>query len=135
MHNQYHNAISMRTKLSAIWIFVVLNYLYCDVAGLMDARLLQQYLSGVVDGFAMTPLFLLGAAVFMEISIAMTLISRLAPYKINRISNIIFGSITTLAQAATLAVGSVTAYYAFFSVIEIAATASIVWLAWRWRTA
>lgn len=40
----------------------------------------------------------------------------------------------TVVQAATLFLGNTRSYYAFFSVIEIACTASIVWVAWRWKT-
>ncbi|MDO5665495.1 MAG: DUF6326 family protein [Bacteroidia bacterium] len=118
--------------LSTLWIFVVLNYLYCDVAGLMDSHLLSQYLSGVVDGWEMSEGFLFAAGVLMEISISMVLLSRILSYKINRIFNIAAGSITTLVQTATL-FGGFTSYYLFFSVIEIAATAFIVWYAWTWR--
>jgi hypothetical protein len=41
----------------------------------------------------------------------------------------------TLVQVATLFIGTPTLYYLFCSVVEIGATASIVWLAWRWRPA
>ena len=41
----------------------------------------------------------------------------------------------TVAQAASLGVGSApTLHYVYFSIIEIATTATIVWYAaWRWR--
>ena len=32
--------------LSTLWIFAILNYLYCDIMGLMDVNLLKQYLTG-----------------------------------------------------------------------------------------
>jgi threonine/homoserine/homoserine lactone efflux protein len=38
----------------------------------------------------------------------------------------------TVVQVASLFVAVPTMYYAFFSVIEIAATAFIVWSAWKW---
>jgi hypothetical protein len=37
-------------KLSALWVFVTSNYLYCDVMSLMDRSMLKQYLTGDVDG-------------------------------------------------------------------------------------
>ncbi|MCB9491621.1 MAG: hypothetical protein H6674_06110 [Dehalococcoidia bacterium] len=125
---------AMRTTLSAIWIFATLNYLYCDVLGLMDHNLLEQYLAGRVDDIDMTPGFLLAAGVLMEIPIGMTLVSRLVNnHALNRWANIAAGSVMTLVQVMTLTFGSNTAYYWFFSIIEIAATATIVWLAWRWH--
>jgi hypothetical protein len=119
--------------LSAIWIFAVLNYLYCDVMGLMDADILVQVASGVVDGLAMTPELLLVGSILMEIPIAMTLASRLLERRANRVANIAAGSLMTLVQAASLLVGSATIYYQFFSVIEISATLFIVWTAWNWK--
>lgn len=121
-----------RSILSTLWIFVVLNYLYCDVVGLMDSNLLTQYVSGVVEGMEMTESFLLIAGLLMEVSISMLLFAKVLPYKANRWFNIVAGSFTTLVQTATLFTGF-TSYYLFFSIIEIAATAFIVWYAWMWK--
>ena len=121
-------------RLSMLWIFVMFNYLYCDIVSLMDPGLLRQYLTGTVDGLDLTPGFLLGAAVLMEIPIAMIILSRVTAPRTSRWLNIVAGSVMTLVQTATLLVGTPTMYYAFFSVIEIACTALIVWHAWRWHT-
>ncbi len=42
--------IDPKLLLSTLWIFVILNYLYCDIMGLMDVNLLKQYLTGSVSG-------------------------------------------------------------------------------------
>jgi hypothetical protein len=128
-------AIDRKTLLSTIWIFAALNYLYCDVISLMDSELLKQYLTGNVNGMEFTQGFLLGAAILVEISIAMVLLSRVLPYGINRWTNIIAGSVMTLVQVATLFAGTPAMYYLFCSVLEIAATAMIVWIAWNWHVA
>jgi hypothetical protein len=120
-------------RLAAAWVFVVLNYLYCDVLGLMDAHLLRQFLTGTVAGMEVTGGFLLGASVLMEIPIGMVLISRVAGYRVNRAANLIAGAVMTLVQAGSLFTGRPTAYYLFFSVIEIACTVAIVRGAWTWR--
>lgn len=125
--------LDIKAKLSTLWLFALLNYLYCDLIGLMDSNLLKQFLTGSVGGIEFTQGFLLGASILMEIPIAMILFSRLFRYKINRWSNIIAGTLMTLVQISTLIMGTPTIYYIFFSIIEIAATASIVWIAWRWR--
>lgn len=130
------NGISTKhvpTKLSLLWVFALFNYLYCDIVGLMDSTLLRQYLTGQVDGLSITPGFLLGAAVLMEIPIAMVVVSWLARPRVSRLLNIAAGTIMTLVQSATLLVGTPTIYYAFFSAIEIACTTLIVWHAWKWR--
>jgi hypothetical protein len=76
---------------------------------------------------------LLAASILMEISISMVLLCRVLPYKANRWANIIAGVITTAVQTMTLFAGAPAMYYLFFSIIEIASTAAIVWLAWTWR--
>jgi hypothetical protein len=121
-----------RMLLSTLWIFVTLNYLYCDIMGLMDMNLLKQYLTGNVNGMEMNENILLSAAFLMEIPIAMVLLSRILNYKANRLANIIAGIIMTFVQTATLFAGVPTKYYVFCSIIEIATTIVIVWLAWKW---
>src|SRR5918997_6845249 len=125
--------MEMKSKLSTLWIFVTLNYLYCDIIGLMDPELLPQFLRGNVNGLEITPGFLLGAAILIEIPIAMVLLSRVLKHVANRRANIAAGTIMTAVQSASLFVGTPAPYYLFFSVIEIATTVAIVWFAWTWR--
>jgi threonine/homoserine/homoserine lactone efflux protein len=99
----------------------------------MDRELLTGYLAGNVDGLEVSRGFLLGAGVLVEIPIAMVLLSRVLKYRANRWANVAAGTVMTIVQLATLFLaGSPTMYYLFFSVIEIATTAYIVWLAWKW---
>ena len=122
-----------KPKLSALWVFAILNYLYCDVVALIDPKLLNQYITGNVEGLQITQGFLLGAALLMEIPIAMVLLSLVLKYGSNRWANIIAGIIMTVVQFSTLFVGSSpTVYYIFFSIIEITCTALIVFYAWTW---
>ena len=76
----------------------MLNYLYCDVLGLMDPNFLKQLLTGNVGGIQFTQGFLLGAGMLMEISMAMVLLSRVLGYRANRWANIVAGVITTAVQ-------------------------------------
>ena len=119
-------------RLSTLWVFATLNYLYCDVLTLMDPAKLKQFLAGRVGGMNITQGFLLASAVLMEISLAMVLLSRLLKYRTNRAANLGAGVTMTAVQVATLFLGSATAYYWFFSIVEIACTSMIVWYAWNW---
>jgi hypothetical protein len=113
----------MKAKLSTLWIFATLNYIYCDVVTLFDKAGTFNYNQG----------FLIGAAILVEIPIAMVLLSRLLKYRASRWANIITGTLMTIIQAVTLFVATPTPYYAFFSIIEIASTIVIVWYAWKWN--
>ena len=123
---------SMKSKLSTLWIFATLNYLYCDVVILMDPSLLKQYIAGNLGGIQISQGFLLGAAVLVEIPISMVLLSRFLKYRANRWANVVAGIVMTAVQLLSLLVKTPALYYLFFSVIEIACTAVIVWYAWRW---
>ncbi len=118
--------------LSTLWIFVTLNYLYCDVLGFMDSELLKQYLTGIVNGLEINENFLFAGAILIEIPIAMVLLSRILNYRANRWANIIAGLIKTIVMILTMFVGTPTSYYLFFGIIEIATTSFIVWYAWKW---
>lgn len=125
--------MDIKVKLSTLWIFVMFNYLYCDVLGLMDPELLKQILTGNLGFVEITEEFLLGAAILMEIPIAMVLLSRILNYRANRWANIIAGSIKTIVMIFTMFLGEgPTMYYLFFGVIEIVTTSLIVWYAWKW---
>ena len=124
--------MSMQTKLSTLWIFATLNYLYCDVTGLMDPAMLKQYLAGNLGGLQMTQGFLLATAIFVEIKVSMVLLSRLLGHRANRWANIAAGAFMTLVTVATLPFGfGLTGYYAFFAVIEVATTSYIAWSAFK----
>jgi threonine/homoserine/homoserine lactone efflux protein len=113
-----------KTKLSALWLFVMLTYTYGDVVTLMDP---------VKHGsIQLTEGFLLGGSIFMMIPITMVLLSRILEYRANRLASIIAGTIMTISLTLTLFVAVPTSYYVFFTVIEIISTALIVWFAWKW---
>lgn len=121
-----------RDFLSILWVFVSLNYLYCDLIGLMDSSLLKQYITGSVGGLVMSERFLLYAGILMEIPMAMVLLSKVLAKRANCWANIMAGTIKTFVMIATFFVGSVTKYYLFFAIIEIATTMFIVVVALKW---
>jgi hypothetical protein len=113
--------------LSTLWIFVVFNYLYVDLAMMIFYPAVYQRVA-----MGMSEWLVLGAAALMEIPIAMILLSRVLKYRANRWANIIAGVESTAFAALTLFSGKSPAFYVFFSAIEIACTLFIVWYAWTW---
>lgn len=120
--------------LSTLWVFVTLNYLYCDLIGLMDSNLLKQYFTGSVEGMVINEIFLFYAGILMEIPIAMVVLSKVLPKKTNCWANLTAASIKTLAMIGTLFMGKVTTYYLFFATIEIGTTFFIAAYAIRWMS-
>jgi hypothetical protein len=123
-----------RVILSTLWIFAILNYLYADVMGSMDAEVIETILSGSVGSMEMTPGFFFMGAILMETAIVMVLLARVLAWRANRIANIIAGVINTLAVFASMFVkGPPALYYIFFATIEIACTLFIIWFALTWK--
>lgn len=126
--------IEKKALFSTLWIFVMLNYLYCDFLSNMDASVLKGLLDGHIAGMTITTSFLLNSALLMEIPTVMVLLSRVLHFRANRWANIIAGSIMTVVQVGSLFVGTgPTPHYIFYSVIEASCTAFIVWSAWTWK--
>ena len=121
-----------KEKLFTLWIFVTVNYIFCDIFTLFYSENLKQLMSGAMGGMDITETFLFAFAVIMELPMLMIVLSRLLPYKFNRIANIAVGIFMTLVQTATL-FGDNMLHYVFFSIIEITTTIIIVWIAIRWK--
>ena len=128
----------IRERLSLLWLFALLTYLYADVIALfaiVDSPNLSE--APHLPRWA-----LMGSAVLMEIPIAMILACRFLPFRANRLSNIIAGGLLTLINAGLTFVPPLLGEhtpalpeYLFFATIETVATSIIVWQAWTWSGA
>jgi hypothetical protein len=123
-----------KERLSLLWIFVLLNYLYADVIALFA-------IAGSRNSFEpLSPWALMGSAVLMEIPIAMILACRLLPFRANRLANIIAGGLVTLVNGFLTFVPPLAGWgrppafpeYLFFATIETVCTSVIFWQAWTW---
>ena len=131
MNSQTLSNVDMKTKLSALWTFVMINMIFADIFSFMYPGFVQQMATGdVVDGTRITPVFLLIAAMLTEISMAMVVLSRLLNYRANRWANILGGLFTILW---VIWGGSALPHYIFIASVEVICSAWIMWLAWRWR--
>jgi hypothetical protein len=124
----------LRIALPGLWIFLVLNYLYCDVLTFMDAGVLKDFMAGNAAGgtIQITPEFLLASGVLMEIPMAMIVLSRVLRHRLSRWANVAAAAFMLVVQVGTLFVGTLTSFYLFFSIVEIGTLALIAVLALRW---
>jgi hypothetical protein len=125
----------IRVRLSVLWLFATLNYIYADVFFCIDVLGSGKGGPGVLH---FSPGAWLAIAVLMEIPMAMILFSRILKPTANRWANIIAGVIETTAVLLTsfilplLHLTATSSYYMFFGAIEVVCTSLIVWYAWRW---
>ena len=125
----------IRVRLSVLWLFATLNYIYADVFFCVDVLGSKNGSIGVLH-FSQGAW--LGIAILMEIPMAMILLSRILKPRANRWANIVAGIIETAAVLLTSFIlpafhlTGTSSYYLFFGAVEVACTSLIVWYAWRW---
>ncbi|MCC7246355.1 MAG: hypothetical protein IT269_11800 [Saprospiraceae bacterium] len=124
--------INTKILLSSLWASVTLCYLYGDYFELY----VPQKTSGLVSGQNLldSPAKLMSAAVLLAIPSVMVALSIILKPRVNRVLNIIFGTMFT-AIMVLIAVTSFTpwkAFYVFLALLESVLTSLIVWYAWKW---
>ncbi|MCF6322376.1 MAG: DUF6326 family protein [Rhizobiaceae bacterium] len=119
----------LATKISTLWIIVVLNMIFADILSFMYPEFLAQITTGKVEGITITPLFLLVAAVFIEVAIVMIYLTRVLSPRTSRLANLMAVAITVLF---VIGGGSLTPHYIFFASIEVLTMLYIAYLAWTW---
>jgi hypothetical protein len=120
----------MGTRISTLWIVVMLNMAFADIVGFIQP--------GALDGVAgpggvqITQGLLLVFALFIEIPLAMIFVSRILKRGANRWANTVAAVITSVFVVGG---GSMELpFYAFFAVVEVACMALIVWFVWSRRS-
>lgn len=122
--------------LSTLWIFLSVNYIFCDVLSLMESKGLNEFIKGSVGGIEITQGFLLIAGISLEIPFVMIILSRILKHNANRWFNILAGLLMTIYQIGSFTFGTApTLHYIFFSIVEISCNLFIVWYAWNWKSA
>ena len=125
--------IHVKMKLSALWVSVMLCYIYGDYFELYETGKLQGMQQGRMGPLgAVTQGVLLGTAVLMTIPSVMVFLSLALKPILNRWANIILGAIYTLIMLIILVVPGGWIFYRFLAGVEIVLTGLIVWYAWTW---
>jgi len=123
--------INLKLKLSALWVSVMLLYLYGDYFNLYKTGTLDNMLAGQIGPLGqVTQGILLGTSILMAIPALMVFLSLILKPVVNRWSNIILGIIYTIIML--IGMPGEWYYYIFLGVIEVILTLLIVWYAWTW---
>lgn len=123
--------MTVTQKISTLWGVVLFNMVFADVLSFIAPGFVAQVSTGIIDGITITPMFLLLAAVFIQIPIAMMFLSRVLPARINRLCNLVAVVVTILFVVGG---GSLMPHYIFMASIEVIAMVYIAVLAWRLRS-
>ena len=123
--------INVKLKLSALWIAMMLLYIYADILSLFRPNQLDEMLKGFMGPFPATQGSLFVAAIMMMIPAVMVFLSLVLKPRVNRGVNIILGVLYILVNISNL-IGESWAYYIAFGLVEIMFAVLIVWYAWKW---
>lgn len=124
--------VNIKIKLAALWTSVTLCYLYGDYFELYTPDKVNSLISG--ENNLDSPIKLLTASILLAVSSTMVAASIILKPKINRILNIIFGSLFTIMMVV-IGIYSTNEWYLFYvflAFLESIITASIIWYAWKW---
>jgi len=116
--------MSTKATMSMMWVFVILNMMYADVVSLMDPT---SAIRTRMVGTPLSPGLLLVGALLMETAIAMVILTRLLPYRVNRWVTLVVAAVNIVAVVT----GGHGLYYVFFAAVEVLSMLLIVWLAWQ----
>ena len=123
--------VPVAIKLSLLWATLMSLYIYNDYFLL--------FVPGTIEGMAagdmgpigdVTDLKLVAAAAVLAIPAVMIFLSSGLSARLSRALNVVLGSIYAIIAALTL-IGA-PPFYKLIVLLEIGATLSIIWLAWRW---
>jgi len=123
--------INTKTRLSALWVALMLLYIYADILSFYKPGQIQEAIDGFMGPFPATQGSLLLAATLMIIPAVMVFLSLALRPNAARWANVIFGVLYTAVNLSNL-IGEAWIYYIVFGVVEIAVTSLIVWYAWKW---
>ena len=123
--------INVRIKLSALWVAMMLLYIYADILSLFRPGQIEEMIKGLMGPFPVTQGSLFTASILMIIPAVMVFLSLTLKPKVARWANIAVGVLYTVVNISNL-IGEAWAYYIFFGIIEIVLTLLIVWYAWTW---
>lgn len=124
--------VNIKIKLAALWASVTFCYLYGDYFELYTPDKINSLITG--DNIMDNPTTLLLASIVLAIPSVMVAASILLKPKINRILNILFGTLFTIMMIF-IGVSSTNEWYLFYmflAFLESIITALIVWNAWNW---
>jgi hypothetical protein len=123
--------ISVKMKLSALWVAMMFLYIYADILYLYKPGQLGEMIKGLMGPFPATQGALLSASILVAIPAVMVFLSLTLKPKVNRWANITLGILYTAVNIVNL-IGETWAFYIFFGIVEIGCTLLIVWNAWKW---
>jgi hypothetical protein len=119
--------VDTKVKLSTLWIVVMINMIFADIFTIM----IELVYKNTLEGMPLEVKTLMAiAAVVTNIPVLMIYLSRVLPYKANRLTNIIVAIFTILYVTVG---GLATPHYIIIATIEVAVLTLIIIISYKWK--
>lgn len=123
--------IDTRIKLSALWLFILLNIIFRDIHQFVLKSHLEMLLTGTVNGVVITEELMLFGAAIVQVPVGMVPASVMLSRGFCRPVTFLAAC---LATAGMLSNAPTDLDDVFHLVVQLAAMAAIVRIAWTWRS-
>ena len=121
-----------KTRIAVLWVLMAVAISAHNIMAFMEPGMIEEIISGKVEGAALTPGMLIFRAIFWLIPLWLAFVSMTLKGSSNRWVNFVLGVVFTLlniyhfiqhlaSQVQILIIGS-----------TVAVTALITWYAWNW---
>ena len=126
--------VSIKIKLAGLWTSLMCCFIYADFFTLFIPGHIEQLIHGHMGIGDTSPVKLLLISVMMSIPALMIFLCLVLKSAVNRVVNIIAGSLFTLIMILTLlnSIDRWMMFYLYFGSVEIIITLTIVVFAFKW---
>ena len=122
-------------KVSVLWLFWTVAFLITLMVGFFEPGVLEHIIEGELYGMQLTPDLILATTIMMLVPLVMAFLSLILKDSVNRWANVALGIVYTgICLFDWLSSPVQPLYGVVLYIAKIAASALIVWYAWKSRS-
>ena len=123
-----------KARIAVLWLLMAVAMSAHSIMGFMEPGMIEELMSGEVEGVALTPGMLIFMALFWLVPVWLAFVSLTLKGLANRWLNFVLGIVFTILNIWHLVKHLVSVSLVQILIIgsTVAATALIAWYAWKW---
>ena len=122
-------SIDVRLKLSALWLFILLNIVFRDLHQTLSPGYIDWVIEGEMFGMIITDELLLFGGVAVEVMLIMVIAPHFLPRRLLRITNLV---VVIFSAMLLLFTPPIDPDDVFFLIVCLSTLAAAAWHGWRW---
>ncbi len=125
-------SVDTHIKLSALWLFILLNIIFRDLHQFVMPGFLETIMTGQFNGMEITPGLMLIGGIVVSVPISMVPLTLLLKRRFARPLTFVAALVTTITMIPPAPIDLDDAYHL---ALQFIAMSAIVVMAWRWKPA